>query len=59
MDEQENIRAYKDRLRIFLILYFFAEDYSEASKPTYKKIFKSQGRIKKIEFLLRNQDYLP
>lgn len=58
MDEQENIRAYKDRLRIFLILYFFAEDYSEASNPSFKKIFKSEGRIQKIDFLLRNPDYL-
>lgn len=58
MDEKDKIRSYKDRLRIFLILYFFAEDYSDASNPSHKKLFKSEVRIQKIDFLLRNPDYL-
>lgn len=58
MDEQNKVRIYKDRLRIFLILYFFAEDYSDSSHPSYKKLFKSEVRIQKIDFLLRNPDYL-
>ena len=58
MDEQDKIRSFIDKIRIFLILYFFAEDYSDQSNPTYKKLFKSEIRIQKTDFLLRNPDYL-
>lgn len=58
MDEEYSIRNYKDRLRIFLIIYYFAEDYSDNTNSSYKKLFKSEVRIQKIDFLLRNPDYL-
>ncbi|MGL5277253.1 hypothetical protein [Myroides sp.] len=58
MSEHNNIRIYKDRIRIFLILYFFSEDYSDSSRPFCKKLFKSEVRIQKIDFLIRNPDYL-
>lgn len=58
MELEEQIRAYKDRLRIFLILYFFSENYSSPDNAAYKKIFKSEVRIQKIDFLIRNPDYL-
>jgi hypothetical protein len=58
MDEQEKIRAYKDRLRIFLILYVFSESYSDTGLPNVRRIFQSEQRIQKIDFLLRNPDYL-
>lgn len=58
MDEQEKIRAYKDRLRIFLILYVFSEPYSDTELPNVRRIFQSEQRIQKIDFLLRNPDYL-
>lgn len=58
MDEQEKIRAYKDRLRIFLILYVFSEPYSDTGLPNVRRIFQSEQRIQKIDFLLRNPDYL-
>lgn len=58
MNENEKIRIYKDRLRIFLILYTFSEDYSAPELPTVKKVFQSEQRIQKIDFLLRNPDYL-
>lgn len=58
MNENEIIRSYKDRLRIFLILYVFSEPYSDIKNPNFKKIFKSEQRIQKIDFLLRNPDYL-
>lgn len=58
MDENEKIRSYKDRLRIFLILYFFSETYSDEDKPNLRRVFKSEIRIQKIDFLLRNPDYL-
>ena len=58
MEEIDKIRSYKDRLRIFLILFSFAEEYSDKLRPSYKKLFKSEVKIQKIDFLLRNPDYL-
>lgn len=58
MDEFEKIRAYKDRIRIFLILYFFSEDYFDEDNPQLKKVFYTETKIQKIDFLLRNPDYL-
>jgi hypothetical protein len=58
MDENEKIRTYKDRLRIFLIIYVFSEPYSDAELPKLSRIFQSEQRIQKIDFLLRNTDYL-
>ncbi len=58
MEFAEHVRVYKDRLRIFLILYYFADDYSAEEFPEYKKVFKSEVRIQKLDFLLRNPDYL-
>lgn len=58
MELDEQVRVYKDRLRIFLILNYFGDDYSSSEYPEYKKIFKSEVRIQKIDFLLRNPDYM-
>jgi DNA-binding PadR family transcriptional regulator len=58
MDTADNIRSYKDRLRIFLIIYLFAEDFSDNAHPSRRKLFKSEVRIQKIDFLIRNPDYL-
>ena len=58
MDETYLIRKYKDRFRIFLILFLFSNDFEDASTPHYKRLFTSEVRIQKIDFLLRNPDYL-
>ena len=58
METEEKIRQYKDRLRIFLILSSFSDEYSDSANPALKKLFKSEIRIQKIDFLLRNPDYL-
>lgn len=58
MELEEQVRIYKDRLRIFLILFYFGDEYSSSEHPEYKKIFKSEVRIQKIDFLIRNPDYL-
>ena len=58
MNEQEKIRTNKDRLRIFLILYVFSEPHTDNELPNVRKIFQSEQRIQKIDFLLRNPDYL-
>ncbi len=56
--EIENIRSGLDRIRIFLILYFFSEDFNDSSKPHLKRIFETEMRIQKPDFLLRYPDYL-
>lgn len=53
--------SYRDKLRIILILYFFSEDIDElgASARTHlRKVFKSEVKIQKIDFLIRYPDYL-
>ncbi len=58
MLDNEKIRIYKDRIRIFLILYYFSEEYSSAENPELVRVFKSEVKVQKIDFLLRNPDYL-
>lgn len=50
--------SYRDRLRIILILYFFSEDYINEDNPELVKVFYSEVRIQKIDFLIRYPDYL-
>lgn len=55
---ENQIRRYKDRLRIFLILYIFSEPFENVSQPNLKMVFESEMRIQKLDFLLRYPDYL-
>lgn len=55
---EDEIKKYKDRLRIFLILHVFSEEYDDAEHPMRKKVFESEMRIQKLDFLLRYPDYL-
>ncbi|WP_068773774.1 hypothetical protein [Paenibacillus sp. FJAT-26967] len=52
------IRLYKDRIRIFFIIYFFGEECQDSSRPNCCKVLQSEVKIQKIDFLLRNPDYL-
>lgn len=58
MTEEEKLKVYKIRLRVFLILYVFGEPCSDSKFINARKIFQSEQRIQKIDFLLRNPDYL-
>jgi hypothetical protein len=58
MDEERKITEYKDRFRIFLILCGFSEYYNDRAQPSYKRLFKSEVRIQKFDFLIRNPGYL-
>lgn len=51
---------YRSRLRILLILYFFSEEIDSSSelRPEFVKVFKSEVKIQKIDFLIRYPDYL-
>jgi hypothetical protein len=55
---ENEIREYKDRFRIFLILYVFADVNDNTEFSDCPKVFRSETRIQKIDFLLRNPDYL-
>lgn len=52
------IAPYRERLRVLLILYFFSEAYAEPLEPTLARVFYSEVKIQKIDFLLRYPSYL-
>ncbi|MFS0723676.1 hypothetical protein [Paenibacillus sp. 1P07SE] len=56
--DYNKIRLYKDRIRIFFIIYFFGEDYQDSRRQNCCKVLHSEVKIQKIDFLLRNPDYL-
>ena len=54
---EEIIRLYKDRVRIYLIIYFFSEEYHDSANLSLMRVLHTETRIQKIDFLLRNPDY--
>lgn len=56
--DYSKIRIYKDRIRIFFIIYFFGEEYNDPSHPNCCKVLHTEVKIQKLDFLLRNPDYL-
>ncbi|MCX2454341.1 hypothetical protein OQX61_23930 [Pedobacter sp. PLR] len=58
MDQLDAVRSYKDRIRIFFILYYFSEPFIDPIRPEAVRVFRTETRIQKIDFLLRNPDYL-
>lgn len=53
-----NLSTYRDKLRILLILYFFSENYFDNEHSNRIKVFQSEVKIQKIDFLIRYPDYL-
>jgi len=49
---------YRERLRILLILYFFSENYEDSSDSRLARVFRSEVKIQKIDFLIRYPSYL-
>lgn len=47
----------RDRLRILLILYFFSKEHSHPNRQDCIKLFESEVKIQKIDFLLRYPSY--
>lgn len=58
MHDVDIVKSFRDRLRIFLILYYFSEPYADENNPHYKRVFQTEVKIQKIDFLIRNPDYL-
>jgi hypothetical protein len=49
---------YQNTIRVLFILYFFSEAHSDSQKTELVKVFHSEVRIQKIDFLLRYPSYL-
>ena len=58
MHNKEELRCWQDRIRILFILYFFSDDYCNNDYPDRQKVFHTEVRLQKIDFLVRNPDYL-
>lgn len=58
IDDLESLDFYRSRLRILFILYYFSQPYEDANHSNRVRIFETELRIQKIDFLLRNPDYL-
>lgn len=54
----DEMRVYKDRIRIFFIIYYFAEKYDGQEYFDCTKILRTEVKIQKLDFLVRNPDYL-
>jgi len=49
---------YQNTIRVLFILYFSSDPYNDPQKKELVKIFQSEVRIQKIDFLLRYPSYL-
>lgn len=49
--------TYRERLRILLILYFFSEPVDDPADDRLSRVFRSEVKIQKIDFLLRYPSY--
>lgn len=58
MEEEREIRLFQDRIRILFILYIFSDEYLDEKNPHLKKVFRTEVKLQKLDFLLRNPDYL-
>lgn len=57
MNNQDQIKIWQDRIRLFSILYFFAEDEVDENQNTVK-VFHTEVKLQKLDFMVRNPDYL-
>lgn len=55
---EDIIREHNNRIRILMIIYYFSEDYTDIDFENRCKILSTNVKIQKIDFLLRNPDYL-
>jgi len=56
--DYEELRMYKDRIRIFFIIYFFSEPYNGQQYVDCCRVLHTEVKIQKLDFLIRNPDYL-
>ncbi len=54
---EEELRKFRDRLRVIIILYTFCELMEEGAESHYG-VFRTEIKIQALNFLLRNPDFL-
>lgn len=54
----DELRMYKDRIRIFFIIYFFSETFNDQKNKDCCRVLHTEVKIQKLDFLIRNPDYL-
>jgi hypothetical protein len=52
------LAPFRERLRTLLILCFFSEPYNNPNEPHLTRVFHSEVKIQKIDFLIRYPSYL-
>ena len=56
MDDQ--LKKFRDRLRIVLILYTFSKPIQKESNTNIARVFYTEIKIQALDFLLRYPDFL-
>ena len=56
--DYEELRMYKDRIRILFIIYFFSELYNGHEYDNCCRVLHTEVKIQKLDFLIRNPDYM-
>lgn len=56
--DYEELRIYKDRIRIFFIIYVFSEPCNDQNYDDCCRVLHTEVKIQKLDFLIRNPDYL-
>ncbi|RXE57617.1 hypothetical protein [Acetivibrio mesophilus] len=56
--DYEELRHYKDRIRIFFIIYIFSEPCNDQNYDDCCRVLHTEVKIQKLDFLIRNPDYL-
>jgi hypothetical protein len=51
-------KNWRDKLRIFLIIYFFSDKYNDAENSDWVRLLRGETKIQKIDFLIRYPSYL-
>lgn len=51
-------KNWRDKLRIFLVIYFFSDKYDDVENPQWVRLLKGETKIQKIDFLIRYPSYL-
>lgn len=51
-------KKWRDKLRIFLIIYFFSDKHNQDENTDYVRLLKGETKIQKIDFLIRYPSYL-
>lgn len=55
---EESLQKYRNSIRLLLILYFFSEPLEDLSSDERARVFRSEVKLQKLDFLVRYPSYL-